>query len=141
MVIFAYKKIISECIREAMRPPVWHAWFNVKHKCTRRLVQNSGSQTFWARGTLIWYKKFGGTPKSKIRPKKYCFYMLFRGFFKDLAAHLKKFHSTLVCRGTPVEKHWCRRCYSVSNMTSNLTRIPHLKLYLTFVLCTLMRSA
>jgi hypothetical protein len=26
--------------------------------------------------------------------------------FYDLAAHLKHFHSTLVCRGTPVAKHW-----------------------------------
>ena len=25
--------------------------------------------------------------------------------FQDLAAHLKRFHGTLVCRGTPVEKH------------------------------------
>jgi hypothetical protein len=29
----------------------------------------SGSQPFLARGTLIWYKMFGGTPKSRIRPK------------------------------------------------------------------------
>ena len=27
---------------------------------------------------------------------------------KDLAAHLEGAHGTLVCRGTPVEKHWSR---------------------------------
>jgi hypothetical protein len=30
------------------------------------------------------------------------------GIFKYLSAHLKQFHSTLVCRGTPVEKHWSK---------------------------------
>jgi hypothetical protein len=33
----------------------------------------SGSQPFLAHGTLFWFKKFGGTPKSKIRPKKVLF--------------------------------------------------------------------
>jgi len=33
--------------------------------------------------------------------------MIFR-VFKDLAAHLKILPGTLVCRGTPVEKH-CRK--------------------------------
>ena len=28
--------------------------------------------------------------------------------FEDFAAHLKKFYGTLVCRGTPVEKHCSR---------------------------------
>ena len=37
---------------------------------------------------------------------------LARGFrkrpTKDLAAHLEGAHGTLICRGTPVEKHWVK---------------------------------
>jgi hypothetical protein len=29
-----------------------------------------------------------------------------------LVAHLEKIDGTLVCRGTPVEKHWAREYYN-----------------------------
>ena len=49
------------------------------------MIYNSVSQPFWAFGTLICYKKFGGTPKSKIRLiywKKVLFLLVFKSFLR-----------------------------------------------------------
>jgi hypothetical protein len=81
---------------------------------------NSGSQPFLARGTLntrknfaahLYLKKLRKTWKRasfyKLQPKSPHFIVRIVKVRdqKELAAHLERAHGTLVCRGTPVEKH------------------------------------
>ena len=59
------------------------------------------------------YKEFGGSPTCQ-NDEKSTGLTHFRGNLR-FCGTLIKFHGTLVCRGTPVEKHWpnegklCRR--------------------------------
>ncbi len=73
----------------------------------------SGSQPFVARGTLKSKKNFAAhlyLKNRKFYKKEDFFPKKIKGKVrkKNLAAHLEGAHGTLMCRGTPVEKHWFR---------------------------------
>jgi len=83
-------------------------WTNLKQ--TEIGLGDNGSQLYWAfwhnylvknvwRHTWVWNK-------AKMLEMALSLYAL--TVFKNLAAHQKTVHGTLVRRGTPVEKHWSR---------------------------------
>jgi hypothetical protein len=78
-----------------------------QHFSISTLQYLSGSQPFWARGTLILKTNLAAHLSVKKKPKwwKYSYLCILSLTFKDLAAHLEKFGGTLVRHGTPVEKH------------------------------------
>ncbi len=78
--------------------------------------------TFLVHGTLICFQEFGGTLAenlTKILRKVLFFYMLC-SVFQDLAAHLREFRGTLMCRGTPVEKHCSRVFFLLKYMQDSI---------------------
>ncbi len=66
--------------------------------------------TFLALRHTNFVKKFCGTPKCNKRTKMKkndIFCILYQTLY-NLVAHLEEFDGTLVRRGTPVEKHYCK---------------------------------
>ena len=62
-------------------------------------IYTRGSQPFWARGTLIWWKKFGCTPKCKKDQKSTVFIYL-PGYF-NIWRHIQNNFTAHSCVAAP----------------------------------------
>ena len=84
-------------------------------KSGRMIFWDSVAQPFWTRGTLIGKKKVWRHTLVLKRQKLYCFIGTFMDILRFGDTPIKRFHGTLMCRVTPVEKHcsekslfyWC----------------------------------